>query len=143
MKKKEILSFSIFLILIIAIAVYCWPVSKTWFPDREKLELVEVFVYDREITDLLTDEQKDDILDLLEGLETRRTLKYSSSFPMNDYPVYLHLWYAVGSSEMDTCELLLGKSHEIWSIGKSRLYRIVDGAELEAQLTELLAMYYE
>lgn len=144
MKKKGILSFSIFLVLVAAIAIYCWPSQKTWFPEREKLELNQVYVYEKNITDLLSDEQKDAILDQLTGLKTKRILGFSSSFSMDDYPVSLLLAYSLGTSDQDICEVLLGKTNEVWStLGSDRLYQIVDGDALQAQLTEFLSAYYE
>lgn len=144
MKKKAIIWIPVLLILAIAIAVYCWPVSKVWFSDREQMDLAEVYVYDREITDLLTEEQKFAILDLLEGLESRRAIEYSSNYSMNDYPVSIYLRYALGSPHQDTCQILLGKTEVLWStLGSARLYRIVDGDALEAQMVELLSEYYD
>lgn len=74
MKKKGILSFSIFLILVIAIAVYCWPVSRVWFPEPEKLQLIDVNVYENGIVKQLSEEEMQAICQLLSSMKTTRNL---------------------------------------------------------------------
>ena len=141
MKKKRILLISVFLVLAISMAVYCWPVSRSWFPDAEKIELSEVWIYGREVTDLLTEEQQLAILQCLQGLQSRRSMRYSTSYSQHDYSVSIYLWYAVDTPEMDRCQILLGRTCDVWSIDENRIYDIADGEALEAQLTELLSMY--
>ena len=147
MKKKGILSFSIFLILVIAIvgtaAAYCWPVSRVWFPEQEKLEVVEVYVYENGIVEQLPEKELQSICQLLTGLKTQRSLGHSGSYCMDDYPVSMLLAYDLGSADQYTCTLLLGRTKEICITGGGRLYRIEDGDVLQRQLTDLLSSYYE
>ncbi len=144
MKKKGILSFSIFLILVIAIAVYCWPVSRVWFPEPEKLQLIDVNVYENGIVKQLSEEEMQAICQLLSGMKTTRNLGRKGSYRLDDYPVSIFVGYDLVSADQDTCMILLGKTFEMWStLHGRRVYAIENGDELLQQLTNLLSAYYE